>query len=171
MSKFNKAKQISDDQKLIAGILKHLATSTLTIGGKAYLGTTLVSLLQPRIDAGQASIAARAASRNAVVADDGVLAETNALVVQLKQTLKLMFGNDAATLADFGSTPRKTPQPLTAAQKVARADKARATRKARGTLGSKQKKAITGAITAPATPASPAPGGSVNGAGTLPAKA
>ena len=166
----NKAKQIADDQKLIAGILKHLATSTLTLGGKAYLGTALVSLLQPRIDAGQASVAARAAARNAVVADDAVLAETDQTVVELKQTLQLMYGTDAATLADFGSTPRKKPQPLTAAQKVARAAKAKAPRTARGTLGSKQKKGITGAITAPAPPASPAPGGSVNGAGTLPAK-
>jgi hypothetical protein len=171
MSKLNKAKQIADDQQLIAGILKHLATSTLTLGGKAYLGTALVSLLQPRVDAGQASVAARAASRNAVAADDAVLAETDETVVALKQTLQLMYGTDAATLADFGTMPKKKAAPLTAAAKVARAAKAKATRAARGTLGSKQKKAITGAVTAPAAPASPAPGGSVNGAGALPAKA
>jgi hypothetical protein len=148
MSKQTKKSQIASDQQLIAGIQKHLATSTLIIDGKNYLGSALVTLLQPRIDAGQASVAARAIWQNAVTADDAVLTETDDIVIQLKQTLQLMYGNDAATLADFGVLPRKkaTRSPAT---NVAAATKAKATREARHTLGSKQKKAITGATVAP----------------------
>ena len=65
----------------------------------------------------------------------------------------MAYGGDPAALADFGLPVRKKGV-LTPAQKLASAAKARATRLARHTMGSKQKAAITGApapaVTTPA---------------------
>jgi hypothetical protein len=59
------------------------------------------------------------------------------------------YATDTATLADFGFGPVKHTEPSPAV-KAAAAVKARATRAARHTMGKVQKKAITGAATAPA---------------------
>jgi hypothetical protein len=58
------------------------------------------------------------------------------------------YGNAPSTLADYDVTPRKVPTPLTAEQQVAKAQKAAATRKARNTMGSKQKKSVKGTVPA-----------------------
>jgi hypothetical protein len=56
------------------------------------------------------------------------------------------FGKSPETLADFGLKPRKAPKPLTAEQAAAKAAKAKATRKARGTVGKKKKLATKGDV-------------------------
>jgi hypothetical protein len=82
-------------------------------------------------------------------------------------------------LADFGLRPKKAPTPLTVEEKAAAAAKRKATRVARNTMGSQQKKAVTGTFvgvvvtpiwTAPITPAPAAPNGPTPGptGGTTP---
>lgn len=75
------------------------------------------------------------------------------------EALKGMMGPNNPALTNLGIEPEKVPAPLTAEKQVIKAAKNAATRKARGTLGSKQKKAIKGQVPAPA-PAAPAKPGS-----------
>ncbi len=66
--------------------------------------------------------------------------------------LKGMMGPHNAALGTYGVEADKAPAPLTSVQLAERAAKAKATRVARGTLGSKQKSQIKGTVTAPAAP-------------------
>jgi len=79
-------------------------------------------------------------------------------------------------LADFGIQPPKVRVPLTVEAKAAAAAKRAATRAARHTMGSQQKKAVKGDVTgivmtpitaAPPTVTTPAPAGSPS-SGTTP---
>ena len=85
----------------------------------------------------------------------------------------MAFAGQMDTLADFGLTAR-AKHVATPEEKIASAAKAKATRAARHTMGSKQKAAIKGTVTptAPTTAASPcsdaqpdAAGGSADDAG------
>jgi hypothetical protein len=71
------------------------------------------------------------------------------------------FGEDSAEYTDFGFKPKKKPVELTAEQKQLKVDRMRATRTARNTLGSRQKKAVKGVVEPPA-----AQGGSAPASGT-----
>ena len=53
-------------------------------------------------------------------------------------------GNNAVTRADFGLAPRRKKGPKTAEAKLLMVEKARATRKKRGTMGKRQRKKIRG---------------------------
>jgi hypothetical protein len=76
-----------------------------------------------------------------------------------EHTAKLMdpkvrniFGDASEPLSDFGLSPRKTVKPNLEVKSTA-VVKGKATRKARGTMGPKKKKAIKGTV--PQAPASP----------------
>jgi hypothetical protein len=158
-NKLNKQEEVSADQALIAGVEKHLATTTLTLGGTPYTATALVSLIQGRITAVTATIASQATWKAAVKAEAEAKLESDAAVGGLRKTIYAMF-TDVAQLADFGLAPHKKPV-LTPAERVAMVAKAKATRAARHTMGSKQKAGITGsspgAGSSPVAPAAPAP--------------
>jgi hypothetical protein len=141
--------------KLIAGLQKHPPPAGVTIDGKSYTAAQVEGILQPIIDAMNAAVAAKAMFLETAHASDAAYAANQAFVRDLKQTLQITYGSQASTLADFGLTPRKKPT-MTAAEKAEAAVKAAATRKARNTMGAKQKAKITGA-TPVATTQSPTP--------------
>jgi hypothetical protein len=58
-----------------------------------------------------------------------------------------LLGNAPSTLADYGLAPRKVRAPLTSEQKAAAAAKSAATRAARHTMGTVQKKGVKGNVT------------------------
>jgi hypothetical protein len=158
----NKVTETTNDNLLIAGIQKHLATATLTLAGTSYTGAALVALLQARVSAVSGTVTAKTAYASAVKAQDEELANTQAVVSALRKTILAMY-KDAATLGDFGLSPPKKPS-MTPAERVASAAKAAATRAARHTMGPEQKKAVTGA-SASASSSSSASGGSPTTAG------
>jgi hypothetical protein len=57
-----------------------------------------------------------------------------------------MFGTSPDVLGDFGMAPRKRPAPMTGEQLVVKSAKAKATRKARGTVGPKKRLRIKGNV-------------------------
>jgi hypothetical protein len=140
--KRNKIIETTDNNLLIAGIQKHLFSATLTLAGASYTGAALVALLEARVSAVGGSITAKAAYSAAVKAEEVELVETQAVVNALRRTLLAMY-TDASTLGDFGLSPPKKPS-VTPAQRVVAAAKAKATRTARHTMGSQQKKKVTG---------------------------
>ncbi len=146
--------RLTGDQSLIAGVQKFLGTyASLFIGSTKVTPADIVKVLQERIDASNAVLTADAARAAAVKEDRGKRAETTAFVQSLRRTVQGMFTQSPDTLATFGLKAPK-PHKLTVATKATALAKIRATRTARGTLGSKQKKKVKGTVapTAPATP-------------------
>src|SRR5580658_5225104 len=118
--------QTSDDN-LNVGLTKHESTLTsFMIAGKTVRVADVITALQSRKNTGTAAASAKAAWQASVAADRNELAQTQALVSGVKQSLQVMFAGSADALADFGLTPRK-PHVVSPAVKVAAAAKAKAT--------------------------------------------
>jgi hypothetical protein len=154
---------------MIEGLEKHLEKSWSTVlAGKKYTRTEVVALLQRRVDGVNAVMAAKASWQVARGQDGEVNAETADAVLALRQTLLAMFGKSPDVLAALGLSPRRARKALTGQEIVQKAERAKATRQARHTLGTRQRQAIHGgaddAPPAIAPPVAPAP--VVNGAGS-----
>jgi hypothetical protein len=154
MPHINRDTKVSHDVQTIAGIKKDLQDVTsLPLGGSAYTMVALQQFIQSRIDAINKANAAHAAWADAVGAFKALDPEVTKVVRALRDYVINRFGEKSPVLADFGFTPT-TRKALTSEEKVAKAKQAEATRKARGTIGPKQKAKIKGTVatTAPATP-------------------
>ena len=156
----NRSTTQAHDGQVIVGIKKDLQNvSSLPLAGSAYTMAALEQLIQSRIDAANAVANAKANWHDASATYDALNTKVTQVVRGLRQYVINAFGQNSPVLADFGFTPPKKVA-LTPEAAVARAKKAAATRKARGTMGKKQKAPIKGTVlaTAPATsPVAPAP--------------
>jgi hypothetical protein len=147
----NRTTTQAHDGQVIVGIDKHLQNvPSMPLAGSAYTMAALKQLIQSRIDAVIKVGNAKAQWHDASAAYKELNTHVTEVVRGLRQYVISAFGATNPVLADFGFTPPKK-QALTPEQKVARALKAAATRKARGTKGKKQKAGIKGAVPAPAT--------------------
>jgi hypothetical protein len=154
--KKNRTDETTSEQMLINGLNKHATTiPSVAIAGASVTTKDIVATLQARIDSARAVLSTRATWQAAVQADRTERDKTKTFVSGLKQALLVAFAGQIDTLADFGLTGRKITV-LTPEEKLVRAAKAKATRAARHTMGSKQKAGIKGTV-APTAPASPAP--------------
>jgi|CZKU01.1.fsa_nt_gi hypothetical protein len=154
----NRTLETVAEQTLVDGLNKHeAALPAVAIAGASVKTTAIITTLQSRIDSAKAVLSTRATWQAAVQSDGDLRDKTKTFVAALKQAILVAFAGQIDVLADFGLTPRKV-RVLTPAEKLAAATKAKATRAARHTMGSKQKAAITGAVTptVPATPTDPA---------------
>ena len=180
--KNNRIDETAADQHLIDGFTRHAATiTTMAIGGASLPTKDIIATLQSRIDSTKTVLSTRATWQTAVQADRAVRDKTKTTVSGVKQGLLVALAGHLDTLADFGLTARQK-HVATPEQKLAAAAKAKSTRAARHTMGSKQKQQVKGTITtivsppavdAPA-PIKPAPvasapnPGTTAGAGTSP---
>jgi hypothetical protein len=150
--KKNRIDRTAADQTLIDGFNKHGASiASMMIGGATTTPKDIVATLQSRIDSAQAALSTRATWRTAIRTDRTVRDTTKTFVSGVKQGLLLAFAGKLDVLADFGLTERASPV-ISPELRIAAAAKAKATRAARHTMGSKQKSAIKGTVppTAPA---------------------
>jgi hypothetical protein len=153
-TKTNRHAQQSADQKMIDGLNSQpSAFASLMILGKSFDLPQAIAVLQARIAAANTALSARATWQAAVQADRDERAKSKTFVSALRQAVHVAFGQSIDTLAEFGLKPRKSRKVLTPDEKAKAAAKAKATRTARHTLGSKQKAKIKGtvAVTEPAT--------------------
>ncbi len=150
--------QQAADQSLIDGFTKNAQTLTsFLVGGATIKASDAIAVLEARIAAANTAQSTRATWRAAVKANATEHASTQALVADLTQALKLMFAGSIESLAEFGLKPRKVRAVPSPEAQVVAAAKAKATRSARHTMGSKQKKKVSGTVTTiVATPASSA---------------
>jgi hypothetical protein len=156
-STINRTTTQARDGQVIVGIDKNLQNvSSLPLAGSTYTMTALKQLIQSRIDAANTVVNAKANWHDASTKYKALNTHVTQLVRALRQYVIDAFGASSPVLADFGFTPPKK-QGLTPEQKVARALKAAATRKARGTIGKKQKAKIKGVVSTPVTSPAPAP--------------
>ena len=124
--------------------------------GTSFKTSDVITALQARLAAANTAQSTRATWQTAVKANATERASTQTLVSGGRQQVQGMFGGAIDTLADFGLKPRKVRTAPTPEEKVAAVAKAKATRAARHTMGSTQKKSVKGTITTIVAPASPA---------------
>ncbi|HEY1696834.1 MAG TPA: hypothetical protein VGG39_31960 [Polyangiaceae bacterium] len=149
--KTNRPTQQARDAQVITGIQKNLQNApSLALAGTTFTAATLTQLVQSRIDAANAIIAAEAAFHAKVAAFRVLSAQVTKVLRGLRQLVINTFGEDSPILADFGFTAPKTGT-LTPEQQVAKAAKAKATRELRGTKGPKAKLAIKATVIPTAT--------------------
>jgi hypothetical protein len=154
MSPTNRATTQARDAQVIEGIKKDLQNaSSLPLAGTTYTPAALMQLVQSRIDMANAVANAKANWHDAVAKYRALNAHVAQVVRGLRSYVLNAYGESSPVLADFGFTPPKKAT-LTSEARVAKALKAAATRKARGTTGKKAKKAVKGSvqITVTATP-------------------
>jgi hypothetical protein len=155
----SKTALIAEVTALIAGINKNFSAGTkVTIAGVQYTAAQLISALQALITLLTDVDTAEAAYKAKLAVETAQAAPILALVQATKGYVRATVGNQSDVLIDYGMAPRKIPAPLTAAEKAAVALKREATRKARNTMGSQQKKLVTGATVPAATPTAAATG-------------
>jgi hypothetical protein len=155
--------------KLAAGTQKYLSTATQLFVGDgtftpAEVEAKLQSLATLRNDVDTAKSAVKAKledERNQGPALRGFL-------LSFVSFVRAAFGGSPDVLAEFGLAPKKVRKPLTAEQRAAAKAKRESTRKARGTMGKKEKLAIKGNVTGveviPVTASQPLPSLAVSGA-------
>jgi hypothetical protein len=133
-------------QQLSAGAARHLANKTqVEFAGGPFAPAQITTKLQSIVTLRSDVDAARATARAKVAAERADMPALRAFTGALVAYVKATFGGSPEVLADFGIVP-KAPAPRTAVAKAAAAAKGKATRLARGTLGSKQKKAVKGDV-------------------------
>jgi hypothetical protein len=140
----------------IGGLRKHFAGQTLVIEGKPWPVDGLVAMLQRYVDG---IVAAQQAYKEWVQMTVVLQADLRAQIAPLMSGLEMYLagnhGTGSDTYTDHGFTRPKKPYISTETKRAA-AELARATRKARGTLGKRQRLAIRGVVT-PEPTAAPAP--------------
>lgn len=153
-----RATQMASDQALIDGLTKHeAAIGTIVVGTKPYTVAQAIAILQTCLTASKQVVINHSTLEASLVAEDNARTQNKPFVDGLTQTLQVMFAGQVDQLADFSLKGKKAPV-VTPATRVAAAQKAKATRAARHTMGKVQKAQIKGVVTAPATsPSSPAP--------------
>ena len=152
-------------QKLIAGTQKHLSNvSSLTLESGNLTPTQIESSLQTIVNLRAAVNDAKAATQAKLAAEQAQMPQLQSLMAALVAYVRTAYSKSPDVLADFGVQPKKAKAPLTVGQQAAAAAKRAATRAARHTMGSKQKKSVKGTVTTivsstPSTaPATVAPG-------------
>jgi hypothetical protein len=148
------------DQAMFDGIKENAQSLTfVVVAGKQVPPADILAVLQKRLDSNRHVVTTRLVWQDAVKADRDERAQSQALVNGVRQSLQSAYADSADTLGKYGLKPRK-PRVVSTDAKVAAAAKAKATRAARHTMGSKQKAQIKGTVEVPVTslPASSQPG-------------
>jgi hypothetical protein len=165
----SKGQVVAFAKQLIAGADKHLAKATqVAFLGGSFTPDEIASKLQTLVNLRSDVNTARAATVAKLAAEATQAPALRTFMSAFASYLKVAYGTSPDVLADFGIAP-KARTPLTVEAKAVAAAKRAATRAARHTMGTKQKKGIKGDVTgiiltpvkAPAptvaTPSSPTP--------------
>jgi hypothetical protein len=138
---------------LLAGLAKFPSgVTSVLINGKVYQLTDVTTQLGAIKAPFDVAAQAERDYQKALQTLNGVYEDAVTFVQDTRAAIKPMIGRKSADLVDYGMEPDKTPKPLTAEQEVTKVAKGKATRKARGTLGTRQRTAIHGTLPEP-TPA------------------
>ncbi len=141
----------SRSKSLIDGMKKHFsnASAPLAFEGSTFTPAQLASAFQTLIDLRAAVDDAQAVAKAKVAIEATQAPPLRRLQSAFVAFVKVTFGNSPDVLADFGLKPRKATTPLTVDEKATAAAKRAATRAARNTMGSRQKKKVKGTVVSP----------------------
>jgi hypothetical protein len=147
MASKGKTTGIALAQQLIAGTNRHFAnTSELAFASATFTPAQVTSSLQTLVNLRNDVDTAKAATKAKLAAEKAQAPNLHSFMAALESFVRATFSNSPDVLADFGLT-KKARTPLTVEKKAAAAAKRTATRAARHTMGSKQKKTVKGTVT------------------------
>jgi hypothetical protein len=133
-------------QELRTGLQEYLATKTLVLNGKPVKCSDVVATLQQQVTLQAQTAAAHKAWQEAVAAERAqYTTDVRALFVQIRMYVAAQYGVGSTEYRAMGFALPKTPQ-KTAVTKAQAVLQSAATRKARNTMGRKQKLAIRGVV-------------------------
>jgi len=128
---------------------QNIGNKTVTLIGELYTGNELAQMCAKAITADELVDSTYSKWRTAVAERDALRAEQVPVFTGLKSYVQATYGKSSQTIAEFGFKPAAETV-KSAEVKAAAVVKLRATRNARHTMGSQQRKGIKGA--APSTP-------------------
>ena len=139
MPRQSATQKLARNRQMVFGIQRHLASMPhVQVAGRKRGPAELADLFQRHDAAIVEAQAAEVAWRAAVKRERALDAEAHLVAMAIVTVARLLYGPDVVTLADFGTAPirkgTKTPEVLKRA-----AEKMRATRKARHTMGRRQR--------------------------------
>ena len=144
MPRHAKSTKVARDRCMLAGLKKHSELLTrAVVGGVLKSPPAVAARFQAHLDALDEVAAKQAAWREAVGNEERLEKEIKELMGPLGLCLSVVYGAASPTLRDFGLSPRKSAK-ISAEKMVQTVAKRNETRKARHTMGKKQKKAIKG---------------------------
>jgi hypothetical protein len=160
----NRTHLLVADQNMIDAVRRHQAElASLTVGSQKVTPADIVKVFQDRLTVAQAQVSAEAARIAAVKANRDMRARTATFVSSFKRIVQGMFSQSPDTLAEFGLKAPKASK-KTVAVKATAVAKSEATRKARNTMGSQQKKKVKGVVPSASTGSTPSPSPSTTAA-------
>jgi hypothetical protein len=132
------------DQQILIGIQEGLQSiGTIHVAGTAFTPATLADFFHKRIAAANAIVTALAAWQDAIRVYRQLDAQAAVITRDLRNVVIAAFGADSEKLGCFGFVAPKKPQ-MTQEAKQAAVLKRAATRKARNTMGKRQRAKLTG---------------------------
>jgi hypothetical protein len=138
-----KIRAIDEVTKMSGGLKKHFAGQTLVLQGAKATADSIIATLQGYATAVKAADAARAQWTSQLAKVRVQKPRVRALLADLHALIYLTFGHNGPPLSDFGMSSRPTRK-RSVASKIAAAEKSKATREVRGTMGKKQKAKVRG---------------------------
>jgi hypothetical protein len=144
---------------LMSSISKYLGDRYVVFDGAQLTAADIVAILKKRIDATNAVALAKAAHERLVTAERVELASSGPALQGIRKALEVMFHSSTDTLVALGIPLRKR-RALTVEDKAMTVLKVAATRKARHTMGPRQRQRIHGTV----APPDPRPPSTSNGA-------
>jgi uncharacterized protein YegL len=143
-------------QAIIAGLLAYYQpTDTFLMSDGTFTRDELIARFQAFVSAVEQTKSDYQVWRTDVAGEQALLTQVKPLRAGVRGIVQARFGKQGPQVLQFGFTPVKSPV-RSAASKALAAEKAAATRKARGTVGKTVKAGIHGTV--PAAPAAaPAP--------------
>ena len=143
--------------KRVLALQKYVSPTnpTITVNGETFTVADVIAIFQGCLDTRAALSTLRAQVRVAMSTRANAEGKRRAIEAFLRSWVDNQYGADSQVAHDFGYPRPKKPVLSVAAKAQANALRL-ATREARHTMGSKQKKEIKGAPSAPTAPADPA---------------
>jgi hypothetical protein len=151
MARISKTQRLRQYTGLIKFAHDHPEMRRLTLdmlGGKKVAAARLGKILQAYVDAAARTQAALDAYRSAVRAEEALLAKAHPTALRMTNLARLLLGGSSPRLALYGIKPEKRTKKRAAAL-TAQIEKLRASRKARGAMGRRQRQAAARARAVP----------------------
>ncbi len=151
----NKRERMSRNDMIAAGLEKHCPKAVILNDGQSVKAADAMKMLKEASNAEKKATASRAQFLADVEAARAAESKVKAIIPAIKNLVSGSFGKKSPVMAEFGFGPEANK--VTAEVRFEAVEKLRATRAARGTMGSRQKAAIHGSVeTAAPAPSQPA---------------
>ncbi len=152
----NKTTRLERNQNISNGLRTACAKASIPVNGKMVKAADAAKAFDDASEKEKNVIRMRAQYLAAVEEARVAESKVKPMIQPLKSFVQNTFGERSDTSAAFGFSPRRTRH-VTAEVRAEAALKLRATRAARGTMGSRQKAAIHGTVETPAPAPTAAP--------------